>query len=54
MRKFSFRVYMRVDGRLCTKGFKVYAVDESMAKGVLRGQAADMGYEIIDIERVVL
>ena len=50
MKKFIFKVLLRVDGYPCIKGFEVYAADEVMARGILRGQSAVMGWSVVEIK----
>jgi hypothetical protein len=52
MDSFFFRVFLRVDGVPCTKGYRVRAVDEGMARGMLRGQTAIMGWEFISADLI--
>lgn len=49
MKKFEFSVLLRVDNFPCTKGFVVYANSLDMARGILRGQAAIMGWQVLEI-----
>lgn len=49
MKRFEFNVLLRVNNFPCTKGFVVYANDLTMARGILRGQAAIMGWQVLDI-----
>jgi len=52
MSKFEFNVLLEIGGVSRWKEFRVYAADVGMARGILRGQSAVMGWRVLDILEV--